>query len=126
MRSEKDSLCGVRRTVYDFYKTEKQAPTTAALKKKLHELTGFNGSFPSLRSVLKNMGFRWKITKSNRKLLIEKNVRNASHFLEISRFRLEGKYIIYMDESCILSSHTVGRSWSVDSSEGLHCPVSKG
>jgi hypothetical protein len=43
-------LCVVRRTVYDFYKTEKQAPTTAALKKKLHELIGFNGSFLGLRS----------------------------------------------------------------------------
>jgi hypothetical protein len=47
------------RTVYDFYKTEKQAPTSA-LKKKLHELIGFNGSLPSLRSILKSMGFRWR------------------------------------------------------------------
>jgi transposase len=31
-----------------------------------------------------------------------------------------------MDESYILSSHTVGRSWSDDSSEGLHCSVSEG
>jgi hypothetical protein len=104
MRSEKDSLCVVRRTVYDFYKTDKQAPTTAALKKKLHELTGFNGSFPSLRSVLKNMGFRWRTTKSNRKLLIEKNdvrEKRISFLRDISRFRREGKYIIYMDESYI-------------------------
>jgi hypothetical protein len=63
-------LCVLRRTVCDFYKTEKQAPTTAALKKKLHELIGFNGSLPCLRSILKNMGFRWRTTKSNRKLLI--------------------------------------------------------
>jgi hypothetical protein len=122
-------LCVVRRTVYDFNKTEKQIPKTAALKKKLHELIGFNGSLPSLRSILKNMGFRWRTKKSNRKLLIEKNYvheKRISFLRDISRFRREGKYIIYMDESYILSSHTVGRSRSVDSSEGLNFPVSKG
>jgi hypothetical protein len=104
-------LCVVR-TEYDFYKTEKQAPTTAALKKKLHELTGFNRSLPSLRSILKNMGFRWRTTKSNIKLLTEKNdvrEKRISFLRDISSFRREGKYVIYMDETYILSSHTVGR-----------------
>jgi transposase len=122
-------LCVVRRTVYDFYKTEKQASTTSALKKKLHELIGFNGSLPSLRSILKRMGFRWSRMKSNRKLLVEKNyvrVKHNSFLRDISHFRQEGICIIYMDESYILSSHTVGKSWSDDSSEGLHCPVPKG
>jgi hypothetical protein len=103
----------VRRTEYDVYKTEKQEPSTAVLKKKLHELIGFNGSLPSIRRILKNMGFRWRATKSNRKLLIEKNdvrEKRISFLRDISRFRQEGKCIIYMDESYILSSRTVGRS----------------
>jgi hypothetical protein len=102
----------VRRTVCDFCKAEKQVPTTAALKTKLHELIGFNGSLPRLRSILKNMGFRWRTTKSNRKLLTEKNdvrEKRISFLRDISLFRLEGKYIIPMDESYILSSHTLGR-----------------
>jgi hypothetical protein len=106
-------LCVVRRTVYDFYKTEKQAPTTSALEKKLHELIGFNGSLPSLRRILKSMGFRWRRMKPNIKLLVEKNdvrVKRISLLRDISRFRREGKCIIYMDESYILSSHTVGKS----------------
>jgi hypothetical protein len=49
----------VQRTVYDFYKAEKQTPITSALKRTLHELIGFNGSLPSLRGILKSMGFRW-------------------------------------------------------------------
>jgi transposase len=122
-------LCVVRSTVYDFYKTEKQASTTSALKKKLHELIGFNVSLHSLKSILKSMGFRWSRMKSNRKLLVEKNyvrVKHNSFLTDISHFRQEGICIIYMDESYILSSHTVGKSWSDDSSEGLHCLVPKG
>jgi hypothetical protein len=51
--------------------------------------------------------------KSNRKLLVEKNdvcVKFISFLTDISRFRREGKCIIYMDEFYILSSHTVGKS----------------
>jgi hypothetical protein len=100
-------------TVCDFYKTEKQAATASALEKKLHELIGFNGCLPSTRSILKSMGFSWRGMKSNIKLLVEKSdvrVKRISLLRDISRFRREGKCIIYMDQSYILSSHTVGKS----------------
>jgi hypothetical protein len=75
------------------------------------------------------MGFRWRGMKSNIKLLVEKNyvhVKRTSFLRDIFRFRREGECIIYMDESYILSSHTVGKSWSDENSEGLHFPVPKG
>jgi hypothetical protein len=41
-------LCVVRRAFYDFYSTEKEASATAALKKKVHQFTDFNGSLHTL------------------------------------------------------------------------------
>jgi hypothetical protein len=63
--------------------------------------------------------------KSNTKLLVEKNdvrVKRISFLRDIYRFIRERKYVIYIGESYILSSHTVGKSWSDDSSQGLHAP----
>jgi hypothetical protein len=119
----------VRRTVYNFYKIEKRLPTLAGLHKNLKDAIQFKGCINSLRAILKGLGFRWKKTKSNRAILIETpEIRNKriSYLKDIERFRKEGRQIIYMDESYILSSHVSGKSWSDDSKEGLHCPVSKG
>ena len=43
----------------------------------------------------------------------------------LKKHRNEGRNIVYMDESYILSSHTPKKSWSDDSSEGLLAPVSR-
>lgn len=122
-------LCVVRRTVYDFYKVENQLPTVVNLLQTLRHKIDFKGGKTSLRKVLLQLGFKWRKTKTNRKILIEKNDirdKRIAYLREINRLRKQGRPIIYMDETYILSSHTSSKAWSDDSSEGLHCPVSKG
>lgn len=122
-------LCVVRRTVYDFYKIEKRVLTVALLQQRLKDSIGFKGCVSSLRKILQTMGFKWQSTKSNRRILIEKNnIRELriQYLKAIQRYRKERRPIIYMDESYIHSSHTIKKTWSDDSTEGLHQPISRG
>lgn len=45
---------------------------------------------------------------------------------KLSKYRAEGRPIIYTDESYIDSTHVSGKSWSDDSIAGVATPVSKG
>jgi hypothetical protein len=67
--------------------------------------------------------------KSNANLLIENNdvrEKRISFVGEISRFRREENALFTWANFKFFSFHTVGKSWSDDSSKGLHFRVSKG
>lgn len=63
----------IKRCVHNFHVTNKELPTVEKLRQKLIQDINFNGSSRSLRRILKSLGFRWKKTENNRKLLIEKS-----------------------------------------------------
>jgi len=48
----------LRKTVHNFYLTEKQRPTLKVIHSKMCESTGYGGGVTSLRLVLRKMGFR--------------------------------------------------------------------
>lgn len=121
--------CVVRRTVYGFYITEKRVPTVDSLRRKLAELIGFTGGNTTLRALLRRLGFRWKKTRTNRCVLIEKpdiRQKRINYLRLIKKYRAEERNIVYVDESYILSSHVHQKSWCDDSNKGLLAPVSKG
>lgn len=96
--------CVIRTCVHNYHITNKELPTVEKLRKKLKEDINFNGSERSLRRILHNLGFRWKKTENNRKVLIEKsNIRLLRiEFLKtLIKYRQEGRPIIYTDESYI-------------------------
>ncbi|CAH2012226.1 unnamed protein product [Acanthoscelides obtectus] len=87
------------------------------------------GSHETLRKVMRDMGFRWRKTKNNRKILMEKpyiQVLRRSFLRNIKHYREENRPIIYMDETYIHSSHTHAKNWGDNTIEGFHKPVSKG
>lgn len=119
----------LRRYIIDFYVTEKQVPTLRRIHRKFAEEYNYSGSRESLRKVIRKMGFRWRKTRTNRKLLMEKpDIQHMRlNFLRtMKRYRNENRPIIYMDETYIHSCHTNQKSWADSSNEGLHKPVSKG
>lgn len=119
----------VRRTVYDFYITEKRLPTIKLLQEKLKEKIDYKGSRESVRMILKNLGFRWKRVQNNRRILIENSdirEKRISYLLAMKKYREEKRPIVYMDESYVCTSHVSGKSWSDGSFNGLHTPISKG
>ncbi|XP_054260045.1 uncharacterized protein LOC128984729 [Macrosteles quadrilineatus] len=121
--------CVVRRTVYEFYITEKRLPTSKLLQNSLKEKLNFQGSQSSVRRILKKLGFSWKRTQNNRRILIEKSEireKRITYLQSLKRFRSEGRPIVYMDESYVCSDHVSGKMWSDGSNNVLHTPVSKG
>lgn len=118
----------LRRTILNTFTVDKIVPTMPNILRKFKE-TGYTGGIDSLRKVVKDMGFRWRKTKTNRKLLMEKHdIRQlrVSYLRTIQSYRNEKRPIIYMDETYIHSSHTVATCWSDNSNEGLARPISKG
>ncbi|XP_046971055.1 uncharacterized protein LOC124538094 [Vanessa cardui] len=87
------------------------------------------GSKTSLRQIIKELGFRWKKTENNRKVLIETtNIRlkRIEYLEKIKKYREEGRPIVYTDESYVDSSHSNPKVWTVSSTKGLKTPISKG
>lgn len=119
----------IKRCVHNFHKTEKELPTIKLLLRKLRQDIGFNGSATSLRTILKDLGFKWKKTEDNRKLLIEHtNIRlkRIEYLQKLAQYREEGRPIIYTDESYVDSSHVKPKAWSDGSTQGLKKNISKG
>lgn len=61
----------IRITVHNFYKTHSRVPTVDALRQELSKSIGFKEGNTSLRKILKELGFKWRSTKSKRSVLIE-------------------------------------------------------
>lgn len=119
----------IKRIIHNFHITDKELPTIRKLKEKLKADLNFQGSETSLRKIVKSLGFRWKKTENNRKILIEKsNIRllRIEYLKKIKNYRQENRPIIYTDESYVHSTHAQSKSWSDGTTYGLHKPMSKG
>lgn len=119
----------IKRCIHNFHKTEKEMPTINKLLAKLKRDINFLGAKTSLKTIVKNLGFKWKKTETNRMVLIEKTdirLKRILYLRAIKKYRDEGRPIVFTDESYAHSSHTKGKAWSDGSAQGLKCPISKG
>lgn len=124
-------LSVIKRCVHNFHKTEKQLPTVKLFLQKLRQDINFKGSATSLRSILRQLNFKWKRTEDNRKLLIKhSNIRlkRIEYLKKLSANRQEGRPVIYLytDESYVDTSHRKPKAWSAGSTEGIKKNISKG
>lgn len=118
-----------RRVIYNFHKTENCHVTLKHLLAKLKSEFNFQGGKSSLGKIVKKLGFRWRKSKNNRRLLIEHQdirYRRIAFLKGLKKYREQKRPIIYLDESYVHSSHTVSKSWNDNTSNGLMCPISKG
>ncbi|CAK1591467.1 unnamed protein product, partial [Parnassius mnemosyne] len=119
----------IKRCVHNFHVTEKELPTLKQLQRKLKDDINFNGSVTSLGRILKQLGFQWKNTQNERKVLIEQsNIRlqRIEYLHSITKYRSEGRPIIYTDESYVDSSHSMSKAWGDGSQMGVKKKISKG
>lgn len=126
---EEYDKCHFRRIIHNFHKTEGCRVTIKHLCEKLKEDLQWNGKPTSLRSVLNDLGFRWRRTPNNRRLLIEKHdirLLRINFLQKINFYREQNRPIIYIDETYLHGGHTQSKSWSDNSSEGLFSNISKG
>ncbi|CAK1595891.1 unnamed protein product [Parnassius mnemosyne] len=120
----------IRRKIHEFYSVKKEIPTIPKLLSILKEDIDFKGERETLRKLLHKIGFRYKKTKSNRKVLCERNdvvAWRATYLQKIKENeRGEKRPVIYLDETYIHSSHSTGKCWQGPEEDGDLEPVSKG
>lgn len=119
----------IKRIIHNFHVTEKELPTIGKLQRKLQVDLNFQGCAASLRKIIKQLGFKWKKTETNRKMLIEQSqirFQRIEYLRKIKKYREEGRPIIYTDESYVDSSHASHHSWTDGPTKGIKKPISKG
>lgn len=119
----------IRRKIYDFHIVEKQLVTIKSLLDTLKRDMDFGGSRETLRRIIKEMGFKFRKTQTNRKLLAEKDevrLLRIDFLRKIKKYRHEGRQIVYGDETYIHTTHTKEQAWSDAQSKGIKKPISKG
>lgn len=121
--------CALKRTITDMYTVEKIVPTVKLIFEKQKKFMNL-GSTRTLNRIITEMGFKFRKTETNRKLLIEKHnirLKRIEYLQKILEFRRQGRKIVYTDESYVLSSHVVNKSWSsVDDDNTVKQSLSKG
>lgn len=121
--------CALRRIIHNFRNNMGELPTLKTLLPLVRSDLNFSGGTSTLRKIIRSMGFRWRKTKNNRRVLIEKEeirAKRIAYLRAIKGYRQQGRRIVYVDETYIHSTHTKPCSWSDDSNEMLTLPVSKG
>lgn len=119
----------IRRTIHNFHITDKEVPTMKRIHEKLKTEINYPGSIWSLRKEVSLLGFKWKRTEDNRKILMEKHeIRylRINFLIKISEYRIQGRPVVYTDETYIDTTHISSKSYSDGSTSGLKKPISKG
>lgn len=114
----------LRNIVYNFHTTHKKLPCLRSLLRVLkteHPELGLEFTHETLGKILRNLGFRWKKTSDNRKILLEKDeirLKRINCLRKIHDFRREGRPIVFSDESYVHSTHVKSLAWGDDSPHG--------
>lgn len=119
----------IKRCIHNFHVTEKELPTLEKLRVKLRNDINFNGSKTSLGRLIKRIGFKWKRTENNRKVLIETptiRLLRINYLQKLKEYRRQNRPIIYTDESYVHATHAKPMGWTDESTAGLKKPISKG
>ncbi|KAF5290735.1 hypothetical protein FQA39_LY14654 [Lamprigera yunnana] len=87
-----------RNIIYNFHNTKNCKITVSALQEKLSNDLGWLGQATSLRRMLKNLGFKWRRAKNNRKLLIKKSEIRALRidYLKIIQFFANSSVLLFL------------------------------
>ncbi|XP_049869122.1 uncharacterized protein LOC126368921 [Pectinophora gossypiella] len=114
----------IKRCIHNFL-IENELPTLAKLRAKFRSDINFQGSEKSLRRIIKELGFKWKTTENNKKVLIEKSairLLRINYLQKLRQYRQQNRPIIYTDESYVHATHI---SETDGTTKGLKKPVSK-
>ncbi|CAK1586058.1 unnamed protein product [Parnassius mnemosyne] len=119
----------IKGCIHNFHFTENELPTLSKFLAKLRTYIKFEGSEKSLRRIIKELGFKWKATENNRKVLIETSaitLLRINYLEKLRQYRQQNRPIVYTDESYVNATHTTTKGWTDGSSKGIKKPLSKG
>ena len=116
----------LRRTVNPMNSERKILPTLSNIQTAMQEDIGYRGSKNILRKYMRQLGFTYRKSQTNRKLLMERGdvVLSRIQFQrKICQLREAGCNIVYTDETYVHSNHT--ETWQ-DGDVGANVPFSRG
>ncbi|KAJ8712024.1 hypothetical protein PYW07_004866 [Mythimna separata] len=85
-------------SVYHFLKTEYEFTDKIA----------FNGCLETLRTLLKKLGYDWRKTDKNKKVMLERHdiqLWRLKYIEQVTEYRSRGRPIVYTNESYVLTTH---------------------
>ena len=89
----------------------------------------FHGGKSLLRKTVRQLGFRWKKSKSDRKVLVEKQSvvdQGLKYYARKKKLEQEGYNFVFIDESWIDTAYTAKFCWQSVTTDGVTAPVSIG
>ncbi|XP_063633868.1 uncharacterized protein LOC134804684 [Cydia splendana] len=119
----------IRRTIYNFHLSHKQFPTLKGLHSVLKSDIDYKFGISTLRKQIQKLGFKWKKTEDNRKILMEKhNIRllRINYLTKIAEYRSQDRPLVYTDETYIHTSHVSGEAWTDGTEFGVKKQISTG
>lgn len=119
----------IRRTIYNFHLSHKQFPTLKALHSVLKSDIDYKFGISTLRKQIQKLGFKWKKTEDNRKILMERhNIRllRINYLIKIAEYRSKDRPLVYTDETYIHTSHVSGEAWTDGTEFGVKKQISTG
>ena len=119
----------IRNKVNEFYTVRKQLPTLSNMHVALQADINFPGGKSTLRKILRQMGFRFRKTTTNRKVLVERTS-VVSQRLQFYRRRKElleaGFKLVYIDETWIDTAYCAKSCWQGPTTSGVIAPCNRG
>lgn len=100
----------IKRCIHNFHITENVLPSIIKLRAKLANDINYQGSDRSLSRIVTRLGFQWRRTENNKKLLVEKSdirFKRIEYLQKLRNYRQEGRPIIFTGESYVDSAHTI-------------------
>ena len=114
--------------MHEFYE-KREYPTLKTILARLKEKGVFDGGRTTLSKALKKMGFRFSRRNDNRFLYERRDIIESRHnyLRHVNRLRLEGRPIVYLDETWVNSHMAPEQIWvDQDGRGGWKRPSGKG
>lgn len=105
----------LRCIMHNFYLTHKMIPNLERIHGEFVESTGYTGSVTSMHRGLREIGFRWIKTTSNKKILMEKadvRLQRIRYLKTLQQYREENRTIVFMDETYLHPQQTSEKTWT--------------
>lgn len=116
----------IRRHIYNYYRL-KEYPTIQKLLHSLMEAELFNGGKTSLRTVLRKIGFRYKVLNGRRLLMERPNIVMARSMFLHKLLGRDLHSVVWLDETWVNAGESLKVGWTDDTKESCgHRPTGKG
>lgn len=119
----------IRTTIQTYHLNQKEIVTMPKLLTTLRQNINFDGSFSTLRRIVLQIGYKWRKTVDNRRVLMERydiQKLRYEYLKKMVQYRNDNKCIVYTDESYVLTNHFQNKGWGDENGPPLKKKLSKG